>query len=287
MSNIVCVIDACSFINILCIDDNDMLYKSMLRNVRIRVCETVIKEINVNFIHKENLNADRSAVDKKLGELRGKCVYDSQIESACGDDFFENVKNNTNYIKSNGEFYSNALSLYLSHKENIRLTFLTDDSPAKDEFAPFFSRHQIGSIISTADFLLLLFRLDKTLTKIQMRQFLDALLKVYYADVAGLLDALRKISSEIDTDRKCRKFRKKGNIRKSLFELVKKLTDHDFEGIETLKNQLSGVPKLNEQFEKFSLVFDLSTKSGDNYLNRIKEVQNNIQNDEVMRLDFS
>jgi len=156
MSNIVCVIDACSFINILCIDDNDMLYKSMLRNVRIRVCETVIREINVNFIHKENLNADRSAVDEKLGELRGKCVYDSQIESACGDDFFENVKTNTNYIKPNGEFYSNALSLYLSHKENIRLTFLTDDSPAKDEFAPFFSRHQIGSIISTADFLLLL-----------------------------------------------------------------------------------------------------------------------------------
>jgi len=117
-----------------------------------------------------------------------------------------------------------------------------------------------------------------------MRQFLDALLKIYYADVAGLLDALRKISSEIDTDRK---FRKKRNIKKSLSELIKKLNDYDFEGIETLKNQLSGVPKLNEQFEKFSLVFDLSTKSGDNYLNRIKEVQNNIQNDEVMRLAFA
>jgi|GEM_PF-1348540 len=284
MSSIVCVIDACSFINLLAIDDNDILYKSVLKNVRIQVCETVLKEINANFKHKNKLNRDPSSVGIKLGKLRGSCcVYDHEIVATCGDNFFENVRANTNYQKQNGEFHSNALSLYLSQKGNILLTFLTDDSPAKEEFTPFFARHQIGNIVSTADFLLLLFRLDKTLTKIQMRQFLDALYKEYAREVALLLEALRSTKSDINSDKK---YRKKIPLKKNLNNLISKLDQHDFENIEELKNKLIGESRLKDILKNYDQVFHLYRKTEDSYLKQIKQIQGLIEKNRVMRITF-
>ena len=71
---------------------------------------------------------------------------DEDVSKDFGNDFFRTVKRRSNYEKENGEFYSVALSLYLSRLDSSHVIFYTDDKPAEEHFASFFRNQQIGKI---------------------------------------------------------------------------------------------------------------------------------------------
>lgn len=274
MSKINCILDTCSVINIISIDENDFLIKKLFKHLKLSICEKVLKEVRCNIFKKENLQTQKKEVDTLLGQLYQYVISDSILEKDCGKDFFERVHKIANYKKENGEFYSSALALYLSQYEEIKLFFHTDDSPAKDEFQEFFITHQIGGIEDTADLILLIYRLDDKFSSKDLIKFLDLLFAEYARDVAACLKELREISSIVNSNAK---FRKKRNLKKLIHRLIEKLESHDFSHLNELKQGLLKVndPILKGFVQKYETVFMLnpSSQNKNNFLNKIRNLQ--------------
>ncbi|MCB0706404.1 MAG: hypothetical protein KDC34_13905 [Saprospiraceae bacterium] len=285
MSKINCVLDACSIINLISIDEDDFLIKKLFKCLKLSICEKVLKEVKCNIFKKENLQTKKKEVDTLLGQLYHYVVSDSTLEKDCGKDFFERIHKIANYKKENGEFYSSALALYLSQYEEIKLFFHTDDSPAKNEFQDFFITHQIGGIEDTADLILLIYRLDDKFLNKELIKFLDSLFAEYAREVAACLKELREISSFVNSNAK---FRKKGNLKNLIHKLIIKLESHDFSHIHELKRDLLEVndPILKGFVQKYEAVFmlDPSSQSKNNFLNKIRTLQKKAKKENIYKI---
>ena len=169
MTLINCILDACTFINILNIDDNQFLLKK-LDKININICETVFKEVQINGkikIEKTEFKDKLSKLtalrerDENISSLRKYIITNRKIETDIDDiDFFKKIKLLVNYSKDNGEFFSTALGFYLSRYCEMKIFFHTDDVPAREKFQEYFLYHQIGIIEDSIDLLILLYRLS-------------------------------------------------------------------------------------------------------------------------------
>lgn len=180
------VFDACTVINLLSIDDDDCLLLKAIRKatvidekVNFFIAEFVENEIKVNLIKRFPDKDNRDVLMQKLRENR-VLYYNNDIINDLSTDFWDQIKDFAHHTKrENGELYSTALALLLSRLNKRRVTFYTDDYPAKEEFYPFFRYQQIGSIEDTVDLLLFLHWSNENFTLIKLISKLRDL-KAYY-----------------------------------------------------------------------------------------------------------
>jgi len=203
MKKIACILDACTVINLIHIDDESGYLINLLSQMDIYLREKVFEEVKDNVYDKIDklrknekpeahiIKSIKKDIDQKLTIFRGKQILNEEITKDFGLDYFSRIKTLTSYEKSNGEFYSTALAVYLSRERDIKLFFHTDDSPAKDEFQLFFKFQQIGYIEDTADLLVLLYRINENLSLIALDKALSDLASEYAIEVSILEKKLR------------------------------------------------------------------------------------------------
>ena len=69
----------------------------------------------------------------------------------------DEIKEFTHHHKSDGEYYSLLLSLYLSRYEMTHINLYTDDKPATDQFRDYFVFQQLGLLGDSIDLILYMF----------------------------------------------------------------------------------------------------------------------------------
>jgi len=211
MKNAEYVFDACSIINLIHIDDNDFLFKRM-KKLGFVICEKVHKEIqnNIfsNLLFNENDNEIRKEIEIKLTKLKSHIRSNKDILDDNGNDYFNFVKEFTQYNRENGEFYSVALTLELSRWNENKMFFVTDDYKAKYQFSNFFSYQQIGHIEDSCDFLVFLYWLNNGYNIIKLKRYLRDLLILYRSEISIFQKKIRDFNTSIGDNRfKVKKYR--------------------------------------------------------------------------------
>lgn len=294
MSNITCVLDACSVINLIHIDEDDFIIKK-LRNLDINLNEVVFNEVSKNVLKKIELSAKKkkiSALEAKniakiislqLTFYRSKNILNETIISDVGNKYFERIHDLFNYKKPNGEFYSCALSLYLSRIYTKKIYFYTDDLPAKMELSFPFNYQQIGQIKDTADLLVLLYWIDEDFTENQLSNFLSNLFSEYATDVKLLENDLKNYLQCFDY--KLIKHNK--DILSNLKKLIDQLSKLDFKEIGKHRNFFDtqkGVSKIiNDILNNYPSVFELENKNSQNLLQKIISIRENLKVQKIQK----
>jgi len=277
MSNITTVFDACTIINLIHIDSEDEFLIKKLKNLNISISDSVYKEVRAN-VFKEN--TDRKRIELALTKFLKYSVSSDTITNDLGLDFYANIKLLSGYRKENGEFYSTALSVYLSQTIPSKLFFYTDDYVAKKDFSSFFNIHQIGGIKDTADLLLLLYRLESNFSKVELIRLLSSLLSEYTTDTSILLKELRKyqIPRNLLRDRDF-------NIK--FKQLINSIDNQSFQNINEIKTFFEAkrhkrYNNVNDILNNHKRVFDLEFISN-GYLNKIKNLVIYLKDNEIYR----
>ena len=288
-----CVLDACTIINLIYIDgefENDFLIKKLEDHYRINVSEKVIKETSDNrFLRLKKLNKAGSLnflekekeIGRKVAHFRKFIKSDEDVSKDFGNDFFRTVKRRSNYEKENGEFYSVALSLYLSRLDSSHVIFYTDDKPAEEHFASFFRNQQIGKIEDSIDLLVFLYWRDPDFKKRDLERLLSELHSQYATRVNDLLSVIRKYKEK--------RYSRIMKIKKLLDGMEQKLSKLDFSGIKELKENIRqhkrNHPELCNQLTEYEEVFELETNSKDNFLTKIRETRKNLKDDRIYKFN--
>lgn len=283
MSNICCLLDACTAINLIHIDEDDFLLKK-IDKLEVHINDIVFNEIRANVVKGiDNAIADRNdvekTIDQKLTFFRRKKNDNSELLKDLGSDYFERIQTVTNYTKKlNGELYSSAYALYLSRFFQKKVFFYTDDYPAKEHFSSFFDYQQIGHIKDSVDLLVLLYWLDDKFTEQQLDNYLSDLHSQYATEVTVLKKELQGFyNNNVDAA-----FRKsKRDIVDNLNILLNKLNKLDFRDIRTLydffDNNKSKCRGVFEIVKKYSSVFELEKQSNnETLLEKISNTRNAI-----------
>ncbi|WP_282142790.1 hypothetical protein [Cellulophaga baltica] len=299
MDSICCLLDACTVINLIHIEEDDFLLKK-LKKLDIHINDLVFTEIKNNVYVKPRRDFDNKYVDKrewtetkktieqKLTFYRGKKNDNQDILNDFGNDYFEKVKDLTNYKKRlNGELYSTGHALYLSRNDYKNVSFYTDDYPAKDDFSDFFQYQQIGQIKDSVDLLILLYRLDENFTDLQLKKLLNNLYSEYVTDVIFLKKKLQNfVNKKVDAEF----IRSKKEIALKLSELIRRLDNLEFEKIKEFyfyfaTNKVR-CKDLYEIIQKYTSVFELNNDSNsDSLLSKIKKVSYNIGKIKILKLE--
>lgn len=282
MSNITCILDACSVINLIHIDEDEFLLKKF-KHLNIHICEKVFKEVGGNVFSKfeklkgnkeekeDEIKARKKRIDTTLYFFRGFQITNEKIEKDLGKTFFETIKENCSYQKYNGEFYSTALAIYLTTLMPTKLFFHTDDYPARDFFSKYYTIQQIGQIEDTADLLVLLYRLDENFSLKQLDKALSDLFSEYALDVSLLEKRLREIESSLPLQ-----LLRIKEFRQALSQLINKLYKHDFSGINAIRDYFNRNKARNrlvcDLLELYENVFYLESNSS-NFLKKIVELR--------------
>lgn len=205
--NVCCLLDACTVINLIHIDEDDFLIKKM-KSLDIHINDTVFDEIKLNvydrlsnniskYSDSEKKNLIRKEINQKISFFRGKKNDNNELFKDLGDSYFDKIREITGYTKKpNGELCSTAYALYLSRLNEKKVFFYTDDFPAKEFFSNFFEFQQIGQIKDTVDFLILMYWLDDEFNQTQLDRVLSELYSQYAIEVTILKERLETFYNE-------------------------------------------------------------------------------------------
>ena len=154
------VLDACTILNLLRIDDedSDFLLK-LIKNWRVCLPEQVFKEtklhVRSDFYTKEKNDHILVVVNREFDHRK---TLDSVIKNDLGNEDFERVVKFCGHNKrENGELYCAALALVKSREEEEMVAIYTDDYKAIEEFWELCRYHRIGELGDTLDLLTLLY----------------------------------------------------------------------------------------------------------------------------------
>lgn len=208
------VIDACSLINLLRIDEDDNFLYKHLKSLDVHISETVYNEIKSNIFKNaiSETDAKRIKILLPLFPTVFKFHQDEDIKKDVGIQYFEQIFSYTGHSKKyNGELISSVLALVLSRYEESIVCFLTDDFPAKNEFSQFFSIQKIGLIEDSIDLLLMLHWSKSNFSRKKLESILSDLRAEYnrtqntfVKEIVALKtnfkksDAIRKIIEDIE-----------------------------------------------------------------------------------------
>ena len=181
------VLDTCSLLNLLRIDEEDEFLFKKLTSLNINICECVYKEA-FNNIDKDGFNnQQRDYISKQIPKFS---KFKRSIDEDFQNQYTDEIKKFCNYKKDNGEFCSTLLSLYMCREDQCRLYFYTDDYPAKKTFANFFIYQQIGTIGDTVDLLLFMYWIDKDFKWEKLIKYLKDLYSEYATPIKLLLNKI-------------------------------------------------------------------------------------------------
>lgn len=241
------VLDTCTILNLLRIDDDEFLYKKLMK-LEINICQSVFEEANRNVKTKTFSDSQKKYISSHTPQLVPFIVRcDEQFEKeykACIQEFCD-------YIHRNGEFYSTLISLYLCRQKHCRLYFYTDDYPAKRVFDSFFNYQQIGVIGDTIDLLVFLYWANPDFDQRKLEKYLQNLLsefatpfKEFYNQFMGKKG--RWIAGNI----------KNKNLRENLDKIESGLERLNFEmigiGMDYFKNNVKSYKEINAFLDGYS-----------------------------------
>ena len=153
------VLDSCTILNLLRIDDedSDFLLK-LITKWRICLPETVFHEIkrhvSSKFYSKEKNDHIYFVINR---EFDSRKTMDGDIKKDLDSDFEIIIKFSGHNKRENGELYCVALALLKSRVEEDTVSLYTDDYKATEEFRDFFQYNRIGELGDTLDLLTLLY----------------------------------------------------------------------------------------------------------------------------------
>lgn len=280
----ICVLDACAIINLIYIDienGNDFLIKKLEDYYRLYISEKVLEEIKKNSYSGSWEKVDeRTDIERKIAYFRSFIKPDEIIKKDSGRDFFNMVERLANYKKKNGEFYSTALSLYLSRCNLSPVTFYTDDKPAEGHFASFFRVQQIGKIEDSIDLLIFLYWLNPDFRKTELENLLSEFYSKYAVSVKDLLSYIRKYKNS-------RKPQEIKGIKRPLDELEVKLETLDFSGIKEIRRSIlkhsRQHPGLCRKFEEYREIFEFDYEKNKDILTRIRQARENVRKNRIYK----
>ncbi|MFL1684401.1 hypothetical protein [Coprobacter secundus] len=242
------VLDTCTILNLLRIDEDDeFLYKKLIK-LNINICQKVFEEANKNINTKHFSNSQKKYISSHIpyfGTYILTC--DERFES----EYKAKIKQFCNYKKENGEFYSALISLYLCRDKNCRLYFYTDDHPAKNIFDSYFSYQQIGVIGDTIDLLVFLCWSNSDFKQHMLEKYLQNLLSEFAIPFKNFKDQFLKMKKEwIARDVKNKRLYEELN---KIEEGIEKL---DFEtigiGIDYFKKDSKSYKEINAFLDSYS-----------------------------------
>lgn len=192
------VIDACTLINLLRIDEDDnFLYKHLCSSLDIHIAETVYNEFKANLFKNTLDDEDKERLSILLSLPDFNRHGDDDIKKNLGKDWVEKIISYVGHSKkNNGELFSSLLALGLSREKGKKICFYTDDFPAKDEFVGFFSIQQIGSIEDSVDLLLMLYWIEEDFSIQMLKKRLFDLRTEYNKDVANFVKRIKDVKSK-------------------------------------------------------------------------------------------
>ena len=150
------ILDACTLINIFRIDEDEILY-SHLQSYNIKIAEIVLDEVKKNIFKNGWSKEISDRIDKSLSYLMLCVKQNDEIVSNIKVENCDEIKEFTHHHKSDGEYYSLLLSLYLSRYEMTHINLYTDDKPATDQFREYFMFQQLGLLGDSIDLILYMF----------------------------------------------------------------------------------------------------------------------------------
>lgn len=190
------VLDACTIINLLRIDDLDGFISKRLHRMvssTCAVCEEVLNEARRNVLRNSIDDEKRKYIEEQLPLFYTYQIQNTEIKSY--QDAWKYVYEASGHVKKeNGELFSTVLCLVKSRKEQVRSLFYTDDLPAQREFEDVFSHQQIGYISDTAHLLIYLYvnSGDEVFSLNKLKMFLFNLRAEYNRDTMNLVKEAKK-----------------------------------------------------------------------------------------------
>lgn len=186
------VLDACTLINILRIEDEGEYLFKALRELDIHLSQVVYQEVE-QCIFKNPLDEEQQEhISQMLSSFSHYVFWN--FENAIADDmFYDELRRFASHSKKdNGELHSSLLALYLSRLKKSRLYFYTDDFPAKRQFTPYFSFQQIGMIGDSVDLLLFLYWVRSDFKLDWLKKYLQDLYAEYAGGLKDFSDQMEK-----------------------------------------------------------------------------------------------
>ena len=188
------VLDACTILNLLRIDDedSDFLLK-LIMNWRVCLPETVFKEsklhVRSDFYTKEKNDHIQIVVNREFDYRK---TMDSIIKKDLDDDFERIIQFSGHNKRENGELYCVALALVKSREEEELVSIYTDDYKAIEEFQELCHYHRIGEWGDTLDLLTLLYWLtpETVFQNSLYYSFLENLRAEYNHQLKDVADAI-------------------------------------------------------------------------------------------------
>ena len=166
--------DACTLINIFRIDEDEILY-SNLQSCNIKIAEIVLDEVKKNIFKNGWSKEINDRIDRSLSYLMSRVMHNDEIVCNIKAENCDEIKEFTRHHKSDGEFYSLLLSLYLSRYEMTHINLYTDDKPATDQFREYFMFQQLGLLGDSVDLILYMFCHSDKFSEFNLKRFLENL----------------------------------------------------------------------------------------------------------------
>ena len=186
------ILDACTIINILRIDDEDDFLFKQIQQLEIRLPKIILEEANKNRRKRRDDESKEHQIDQNISLLYA--CYENLDEYKKDGTIKSIIEFSQHTKKENGELCATALALKLSREWNTRVYFYTDDFPAKKEFADYFGYQQIGHIQDSVDLLVFLYRLNEpyVFPKQRLQQYLSLLSAEYIVSFKKMVDAAKE-----------------------------------------------------------------------------------------------
>jgi len=200
------VIDACTLINLLRIDEDDNFLYKHLTSLDIHISETVYNEFKTNLFKNaiDDTDKERLSVIFSLPDFNHH--KDDDIKRDLGKNWVEKIVSYVGHTKkANGELFSSLLALSLSRENDMKICFYTDDFPAKDEFRDFFYIQQIGSIEDSVDLLLMLYWTEEDFPMQKLKKNLYDLKSEYNKVVVNFVNKIDALKSKYEQKQLIRK----------------------------------------------------------------------------------
>lgn len=253
MYNTSIVLDACTIINLLRIDDEsgflfDLLLTKYTSSKSLFITEEVLREVQRNIFANEITDEQKQQIDKELPRLELYKKMNSDITSILDVEGF--VREYSNYNKRfNGELCSSLFCvIHHGFESNEPISFITDDYPAKEQFSELFSFLQIGIIEDTIDLLISLYKSQPSsvFSKPMLIEFISRLRSRYAQDAERLVETAKRVKDSFNTVPLQRKHK---DVISALNQIIEGWYKMDwktfFRGIDACKNCPNKSPILN------------------------------------------
>lgn len=274
--NLPLVLDACTIINLLRIDDegDEYLYKK-IKSLKLFISDTVYNEVLKNTNNKPIEQYQKDAINHRFPSFAHNIVY---LDLEYRKIYTEEIKKYCSYHKDNGEFQSALLSLFLCRKLQCRLVFYTDDSPAKKDFNEFFVFQQIGAIGDTVDFLLFLYWSTPDFSIKYLEKYLTNLHGEYATQLKLLFNEISK-----NKDRFIKEKIKDAMMKSHLTKIETGYSNLDLD----LLNE--GITYFVDNKVKYDKIYNIINKYKDVYKGgeitiKIRNIQNKIKNHQLYKI---